>query len=311
MFQIIRIKSKFDFEYRRFSIKISKGVDLFSFDDFAKNVQQIHDLIDIPISICYISKGGDLLPINNENNMRKAFEGNLLRLVVSKKKDSWTEHVNESNVQLRKKKSVSTLLNFSNSSNQKNFTISQPMDFRRISAILDVNNLPESQRRVHLCKQEGDLSLGFYIKTNTVFRITHNGIVKMNGIFVSRLVRGGIAELSGLLSPNDEILEVNGISVDNKSLDQVADIMVANSYNLILTIKPGTPLPLTRNVLKRRQIKSSYGCGMYNNGFNFDTTIFELPESYKDSLCVTPVTAKIDWNHHSPSSEEELNDFDF
>uniref|UniRef100_A0A0K0DYB3 PDZ domain-containing protein n=1 Tax=Strongyloides stercoralis TaxID=6248 RepID=A0A0K0DYB3_STRER len=311
MIQTIRIKSKFDSEYRRFSIEVSKSINLFSFNNFTKEIQQIHNLIEIPISISYISRSGDLLPINNDNNMRKAFEERLLKLIINRKNDLWTECVNESVVQLRKKKIVSNLLNFSNNKNQKNFTISQPMDFRRISAIIDANNLPESQRRVHLCKQEGDLSLGFYIKTNKVFRITHNGIVKINGIFVSRLVCGGIAELSGLLSPNDEILEVNGISTDNKSLDQVADIMVANSYNLILTIKPGTPIPLTRSVLKKRQIKNTYEYGMYNNGFNFDTTILKIPISYRNSFCITPLPSEVSWNHHSPSSEEGLNDFDF
>lgn len=37
---------------------------------------------------------------------------------------------------------------------------------------------------------------------------------------------------------NDEIIEVNGIEVYGKSLDQVNDMMVANSSNLIITIRP-------------------------------------------------------------------------
>lgn len=40
-------------------------------------------------------------------------------------------------------------------------------------------------------------------------------------MFISRLVRGGLAESTGLLAVNDEILEVNGIDVAGKSLDQV------------------------------------------------------------------------------------------
>lgn len=40
-------------------------------------------------------------------------------------------------------------------------------------------------------------------------------------MFISRLVRGGLAESTGLLGVNDEILEVNGIDVAGKSLDQV------------------------------------------------------------------------------------------
>jgi C-terminal processing protease CtpA/Prc len=44
---------------------------------------------------------------------------------------------------------------------------------------------------------------------------------KVPGIFISRLVAGGLAESTGLLAVNDEVLEVNGIEVAGKSLDQV------------------------------------------------------------------------------------------
>lgn len=52
------------------------------------------------------------------------------------------------------------------------------------------------------------------------------------------MVPGGLAESTGLLAVNDEVLEVNGIEVAGKSLDQVTDMMVANSANLIITVKP-------------------------------------------------------------------------
>lgn len=45
---------------------------------------------------------------------------------------------------------------------------------------------------------------------------------KQPGIFISRLVPGGLAEGTGLLAVNDEVLEVNGIEVAGKSLDQVS-----------------------------------------------------------------------------------------
>lgn len=47
-------------------------------------------------------------------------------------------------------------------------------------------------------------------------------VLQVPGVFISRLVRGGLAESTGLLGLNDEILEVNGIDVAGKSLDQVA-----------------------------------------------------------------------------------------
>lgn len=51
-------------------------------------------------------------------------------------------------------------------------------------------------------------------------------------MFISRLVRGGLAESTGLLGVNDEILEVNGIDVAGKTLDQVV-----SSINLLAMCK--------------------------------------------------------------------------
>jgi len=51
--------------------------------------------------------------------------------------------------------------------------------------------------------------------------MSDNGLEKVPGIFISRLVQGGLAEMTGLLAVNDEVLEVNGIEVNGKSLDQV------------------------------------------------------------------------------------------
>jgi len=120
----------------------------------------------------------------------------------------------------------------------KRLQISVPHDFRRVSAIIDVDILPESIRRVRLCKYNSDKPLGFYIRDGTSIRVTAEGLEKVPGIFVSRLVPGGLAESTGLLSVNDEVLEVNGIEVSGKSLDQVTEMMVANSQNLIVTVKP-------------------------------------------------------------------------
>ena len=51
-----------------------------------------------------------------------------------------------------------------------------------------------------------------------------------------RLVPGGLAESTGLLAVNDEVLEVNGIEVAGKSLDQVIVIMVAVVSDIMLVI---------------------------------------------------------------------------
>ena len=121
--------------------------------------------------------------------------------------------------------------------------ISAPQDdFRKIGAIVDTDILPESVRRVQLVKQFADKPLGFYIRENVTKLPGNDRICK---ICISRLVPGGLAEGTGLLSVNDEIIEINGIEIRGKSFDQVTDMMIANSQNLIITIKPASPLPKT------------------------------------------------------------------
>lgn len=76
-----------------------------------------------------------------------------------------------------------------------------------------------------MLKHGSDKPLGFYIKDGESFRVlppsAGGGIEKVPGVFISRLVPGGLAESTGLLGVNDEVLEVNGIEVAGKTLDQV------------------------------------------------------------------------------------------
>lgn len=64
-------------------------------------------------------------------------------------------------------------------------------------------------------------------------KVTANGIEKQPGIFISRLVPGGLAESTGLLAVNDEVLEVNGIEVHGKTLDQVCLKILLNTFVII------------------------------------------------------------------------------
>ena len=50
---------------------------------------------------------------------------------------------------------------------------------------------------------------------------------EMESVVISRIVRGGAAERSGLLSEGDEILEINGIEIRGKDVNQVFDILVS------------------------------------------------------------------------------------
>ena len=97
-------------------------------------------------------------------------------------------------------------------------SIGPPLDFRRVSAVVDVDVVPATQRRVQLMRAADDRRpLGFFIRD----RAGGGG-----GIFISRLVAGGLAAGTGLLAVNDEVLEVNGIDVSGKTLDQVTSVLV-------------------------------------------------------------------------------------
>lgn len=146
--------------------------------------------------------------------------------------------------------------------NKAGLLISLPQDFRQISSIIDVDILPETHRRVRLHKHGTHKPLGFYIRDGVSVRVTPQGVEKVPGVFISRLVKGGLAESTGLLGVNDEILEVNGIDVAGKSLDQVTDMMVANSHNLIVTVKPANQ----RNNVMHRSSKTSAGNNSVGSG---------------------------------------------
>ncbi|KAL3091608.1 hypothetical protein niasHT_024190 [Heterodera trifolii] len=247
----MHIKSKFDSEFRRFSIPVN-GERIMSFSEFRSFIETVHSLHQIPFTLCYTSYTGDLLPITNDDNFRKSLESArpYLQLLIQRKGESWEEKYGYgTDATDRRRKGLSMLISANARPNKRNYNISNPEDFRQVSSIIDVNIVPASHRRVKLCKYGGDdRKLGFFIRDGTSLRMTHQGPIKCEGIFISRLVEGGLAESTGLLSVGDEVVEVNGIEVNGKKLDQVADMMVANAHNLIVTIKPANQ----RNSLQRK-----------------------------------------------------------
>jgi len=60
-------------------------------------------------------------------------------------------------------------------------------------------------------------------------------------VMVGRIVRGGVAERSGLLHEGDEILEVNGVEVRGKSINDVCDLVGSMSGTITFLIVPATP----------------------------------------------------------------------
>ncbi|KAL7292141.1 partitioning defective protein 6 [Trichogramma pretiosum] len=234
---IVAVKSKFDADIIRFSTSSWTST---SYEEFRKLLAQEHDIPpEMGFDIWYTDPtDGDLLPINNDNNLARALVAAkpLLRILIQRQGDG-LEDINGYNT-LKPKNLISSILG-GTPGKPKPLAISNPHDFRQVSAIIDVDILPETCRRVKLLKHGLDKPLGFYIKDGESYRVgPGGGIEKVPGVFISRLVPGGLAEGTGLLAVNDEVLEVNGIEVAGKTLDQVTDMMVANSSNLIITVKP-------------------------------------------------------------------------
>lgn len=252
----IEVKSKFEAEFRRFSLERDT---LAKFEEFSALLEKLHKLKDVFL-ISYIDPSDqDLLPINNDDNLRRALitAKPLLRIIIQRKGDS-LEELNGYGT-MKPRTLISTILG-GTPARAKALPISNPHDFRQVSAIIDVDIVPETCRRVRLLKHGSDKPLGFYIRDGSSVKVTQNGLEKIPGVFISRLVPGGLAESTGLLAVNDEVLEVNGIEVAGKTLDQVTDMMIANSSNLIITVKPAnqrTVGPVRRGSFSRNSHMSS------------------------------------------------------
>lgn len=49
-------------------------------------------------------------------------------------------------------------------------------------------------------------------------------------VIISRIVKGGTAEKSGLLHEGDEILDINGIDMKGKDINDVSEMLVSIYY---------------------------------------------------------------------------------
>ncbi|XP_029108314.1 partitioning defective 6 homolog beta-like isoform X2 [Scleropages formosus] len=227
-------RREFGAEFRRFSLEPS---ELDRFHDFYSLLQLVHRIPDVDILVGYADTRGGMLPITNDDSYRKAVSSArpLLRIFLHRKDDA------DPNAFFRdapqgKKQVLGAVLR--RARRKPPVVIGLPRDFRPVSAVLDADVLPAWLRRVRLHRRGSDHPLGFYIRDGTAEVLTSRGVRRVPGVFISRVAPGGLAHSSGLLSANDQVLEVNGVPVAGKSLDQVTDMMVANSHNLIVTVRP-------------------------------------------------------------------------
>ncbi|XP_004843077.1 partitioning defective 6 homolog alpha isoform X2 [Heterocephalus glaber] len=233
---IVEVKSKFDAEFRRFALP---RASVSGFQEFSRLLRAVHQIQGLDVLLGYTDAHGDLLPLTNDDSLHRALASgpSPLRLLVQKREADSRSLAFASNSLQRRKKGL-LLRPVAPLRTRPPLLIGLPQDFRQVSSVIDVDLLPETHRRVRLHKHGSDRPLGFYIRDGMSVRVAPQGLERVPGIFISRLVRGGLAESTGLLAVSDEILEVNGIEVAGKTLDQVTDMMVANSHNLIVTVKP-------------------------------------------------------------------------
>ncbi|KAF4088535.1 hypothetical protein AMELA_G00083890 [Ameiurus melas] len=209
---VVEVKSKFGAEFRRFSLdRYEPGV----FKDFCQFILKLHHLFPTEIYISYADVHGDLLPINNDDNFCKAVSTaqTLLRIFIQLQEEMDQVNICTNCVTRRKK---SPIMVHADVSHRGHVQIGLPKNFRPVSSIIDVDILPECHRRVRLYHQGSDRPLGFYIRDGITFSVTPHGLVKVVEI-LDHWYRGMIGK---------------------PLKDQVTDMMIANSRNLIITVKP-------------------------------------------------------------------------
>lgn len=284
---LLQVKSKYLAEFRRFPTEIKNG----NFGLFLDTITSLHQVKSEDIVLTYTDPiHGDLLPINNDENFVKAKQSckrGILRIYIHEK----------DNYQVSNGFGQSTI-SISKKSKRQQPLISLPEDFRPVSAIIDVDILPETLRRVRLHNHGANKPLGFFIRDGKSLRMSDDGVEKIPGIFISRLVQGGLAEMTGLLAVNDEVLEVNGIEVANKSLDQVTDMMVANSSNLIITVKPAS----MRNIAESTRLKVSERSPLSSVLQNFEMENIQEEEDTVKDLVEPSLNNAIEFHSHEDAS---------
>jgi len=125
----VEVKSKFDAEFRRFSV--NRG-EAHTYEAFRTQLEKLHALGSEPFLISYTDpRDGDLLPINNDENFGRALKSArpLLRVLVQRKGES-LEEFNGYGGTNRTKNLISHLLGTPKP--KTHLPISNPHDFRQV-----------------------------------------------------------------------------------------------------------------------------------------------------------------------------------
>ena len=94
---------------------------------------------------------------------------------------------------------------------------------------LSMKRVTEDTKRVLLVKEEG--SIGCTVKKAGEFLI------------VSRIIEGSYIARTGVLRPDDEILEIDGNTVKDKKIEEIIDLIRSAPESILATIRPFRPVP--------------------------------------------------------------------
>lgn len=103
-------------------------------------------------------------------------------------------------------------------------------------------------------RNEGDaVIIGNVIRFFIIFRrFCIRRFLNFNVFHEGRVVRGGAADKSGLLHEGDEVLEVNGVEMRGKSVNEVCDILAGMQGSLTFLVLPA-PTSHRNNLSNRRE----------------------------------------------------------
>lgn len=84
-----------------------------------------------------------------------------------------------------------------------------------------------------------------------------------DAVIIGRVVRGGAAEKSGLLHEGDEVLEVNGIEMRGKSVNEVCDLLSSMTGTLTFLIVANDSPSLRHPSIHDTLVSLSYLISVY------------------------------------------------
>uniref|UniRef100_G3NAW0 Protein PALS1 n=1 Tax=Gasterosteus aculeatus aculeatus TaxID=481459 RepID=G3NAW0_GASAC len=128
------------------------------------------------------------------------------------------------------------------------------------SLLLAHDSIAETEMQLEPLPSEGETLTQWGGETVKIVRIEKAQDVplgatvrnEMESVVISRIVRGGAAERSGLLSEGDEVLEINGVEIRGKDVNQVFDILADMHGLLTFVLIPSTqskPPPVKESVI--------------------------------------------------------------